>query len=319
MQRYTPPSSNAPPPITGVAPQGGPLLDHYITPAQLRDLVERAKFEDIGPAGLDVTSLAFVPADRTGQADVRARAGGRLAGAAILPAMLGVYDPTLTLTSCITDGRPIQPGETIATVVGSLRSILAMERVALNFMTHLSGVATLTAAFVDAVEGSGAKIFDTRKTLPGLRALEKYAVACGGGHSHRCGLHDAVLIKDNHLAGVPQDRLAETICHAVTQARSATPPPAFIEVEVDRLDQLRCLLEQVPQIIDLVLLDNMPVSQLQEAVAMRNKIAPRVELEASGGVDLQSVFEVAQAGIDRIAVGAITHSAPSLDIGLDLR
>ncbi len=196
-----------------------------------------------------------------------------------------------------------------------MRDLLAIERVALNLLCHLSGVATLTAQYVAKCKGTKAGIYDTRKTLPGLRGLQKYAVACGGGRTHRIGLYDAVLIKDNHLAGTPISKLAEMLTKSAGQARRLTPGLQFVEVEVDTLDQL-CEVLKAP--VDIVLLDNMRPSLLQQAVTMRDATAPKIELEASGGVNLDTVAEISRTGVDRISVGALTHSAPSLDIGLDI-
>ena len=181
----------------------------------------------------------------------------------------------------------------------------------LNFMTHLSGIATLTKTFVDCVKGTRARILDTRKTLPGWRLLQKYAVRCGGGLNHRMGLYDGVLIKDNHLAAWTE---SASIAEAVRSARSLSPAGISIEVEVDTLPQLRDALQGSP---DIVLLDNMTVETLSEAVAIRDRVAPNVQLEASGGVNLGTVTAIAQTGVERISVGALTHSAPALDLGFD--
>jgi len=216
------------------------------------------------------------------------------------------------------DGSGIEPGQVVAVMTGSIRGILSAERVALNLLTHLSGVATLTSRYVQQVAGTRARVYDTRKTLPGLRGLQKYAVACGGGENHRMGLYDAVLLKDNHLAQVGAEGLAEAVADAVKRSREANrghPRIKFVMVEVDSLEQLEKVL---PTGIDLVLLDNMGVDQLRLAVSMRDKAACRVELEASGGVTLETVRAIAQTGVDRISVGALTHSAPALDIGLDI-
>jgi nicotinate-nucleotide pyrophosphorylase (carboxylating) len=190
-----------------------------------------------------------------------------------------------------------------------------MERVALNFCTHLSGIATLTSAFVDAVRGTKAGIYDTRKTIPGLRGLAKYAVACGGGRNHRIGLYDAVLVKDNHIAHVPTAQLAAAMSAGIAKARAMQPRPVFVEIEVDNLAQLEEVLRCD---VDIILLDNMTPSQMQQAVSLRNRIAPRIELEASGGITLANVRAAAETGVDRIAIGALTHSAVALDLGLDI-
>ena len=246
---------------------------------------------------------------------MRSRAAGRLSGAALLERVAAAYDPSLRLAVEKRDGDELQPGDVIATFHGLLRSILAMERTALNFVCHLSGIATLTAKYVEAVAGTTAKIYDTRKTVPGLRGLAKYAVACGGGHAHRRGLFDAVLIKDNHIAQLPDDDLAGRLREAVGKARRSSRT-AFVEIEVDSLDQLAAALAAGA---DIVLLDNMTPSQMQQAVKARDEKGKGVELEASGGVNLDTVRGVAEAGVDRIAIGALTHSAPALDVGLDVR
>jgi len=292
-----------------------PELASYITEPQLARLIAAARDEDMGPQSRDITSQALIPADAKGKAVMRSRAPGRLCGAALLKQIAGAYDAAIDIEIQMTDGDELSAGSIVATYTGPLRAMLAMERIALNFTTHLSGIASLTAQYVAQTQGTNAQIYDTRKTLPGLRALEKYAVACGGGVNHRIGLYDAVLIKDNHLAHVPKNDLSQAVQIAITHARKTTPPPTFIEVEVDRIDQLEAVLCTG---VDLVLLDNMNNQQLTQAVEMRNRLAPKVELEASGGVNLQTVSGIARTGVDRIAVGALTHSAPSLDLGLDI-
>jgi len=254
----------------------------------------------------------------TGSVKPASRFGGparmKYAGAAMLQPVIDCVDSSVELLDVHSDGSALSPGQTVARWAGPMRSILAIERTALNFMTHLSGIATLTSRFVDAVSDTSARIYDTRKTIPGLRGLAKYAVACGGGHNHRMGLHDAVLIKDNHLAAMGGDWL-DALARAINSARDLEPAPTFIEVEVDTLDQLRQVLDLKP---DMVLLDNMSLDALRSAVAMRNDLQPSVELEASGGVTLETVAGIAATGVDRISVGALTHSAPALDLGLDL-
>ena len=293
-----------------------------MSPADRLALIQRAKAEDLGPDNVDITTRWLIPPDRQGCGVFRPRDRGVLAGAALLPAIIEAYDPALKLEPLIEDSGAIESGQVIARVSGSLASILALERVALNFLIHLCGVATLTHRYVQAVaelSGARAKIYDTRKTTPCLRALEKYAVACGGGFNHRMGLFDALLIKDNHLAPVidPAD-LPAVLANAIDQAKAATPPPRFIEIEVDRLDQLAALLSSpVAGQLDVVLLDNMSLDDTRRAVEMRDELAPHLELEASGNVNLANVAQVAATGVDRIAIGAITHSAPALDIGLD--
>ncbi len=306
-------------------PAAAPSLDQYIPREQLADLICRAKIEDLGQAGADLTSDTLIPATLTGQAVIRTREPGRLAGVALLPAIAETFDPAAAVKLKHTDASPIAAGDIVATLSGPVRSLLTIERTALNFITHLSGIATLTAQYVAAVAGTPARIYDTRKTLPGLRALQKYAVACGGGHNHRFGLHDAVLIKDNHLAHLPHDQWAARIRQAVESARAHDPPPSFVQIEVDDVSQLQALLEcfgpadaRTNALFDIVLLDNMAVDQLTQAVALRDRLAPRIELEASGGLTLKTVAAVAATGVDRLSIGALTHSAPALDLGMDI-
>ncbi|MEX2213142.1 MAG: carboxylating nicotinate-nucleotide diphosphorylase [Phycisphaeraceae bacterium] len=290
-------------------------IQTFVSADELIAMIARAKREDMGEIDRDISSLVFIPEDRPCVAVMHSRRAGVLAGAGLFPLIAPAFDPAITIESRKEDGDALNPRDTIATFKGPLRSVLAMERIALNFATHLSGIATLTAAFVAAVAGTKAKICDTRKTIPGLRGLEKYAVACGGGCNHRIGLFDAVLVKDNHIAHVPAGQLASALSEAISKARAMRPPPTFIEVEVDTLDQLNVVLGCD---VDIILLDNMTPSQLQQAVMLRDRVAPKVELEASGGVNLSTVRAIAETGVDRISVGALTHSAPALDLGLDI-
>lgn len=292
-----------------------PALDDYVLADELADLIRRARAEDLGPDGVDVTSALFIPADLTAKASVVARKPGHLSGGSLLSYIVKAYDSRISVKVQTPDGSAIKAGQTVATLTGPLRSILTAERVALNFMTMLSGVATLTARYVEQTAGTRAKVYDTRKTLPGLRGLQKYAVACGGGATHRMGLYDAVLLKDNHLAHVDADNLTMAVAEAVLKCRSAHPGLKFVMIEVDTLAQLDQVL---PTGIDIVLLDNMTTAQLTQAVKLRDKTAPKVELEASGGVTLDTIGAIAQTGVDRISVGALTHSAPALDLGLDI-
>lgn len=292
-----------------------PKLDTFISPDRLADLIRLAREEDLGPDGLDVTSDLFVPVDLHGEASVVTRQPGRLAGAALLPQVAQAYDERIRVDIRTHDGSGVEPGQVVAVLSGPMRSLLSAERVALNLLTHLSGVATLTSRYVEKVSGTRARVYDTRKTLPGLRGLQKYAVACGGGAIHRMGLYDAVLLKDNHLAQVGSQGLAEAVADAVNRSRAAHPQLKFVMIEVDTLEQLKTVL---PTGIDIVLLDNMTVDQLRKAVSMRDRAAHPVELEASGGVTLKTIGEIAKSGVDRISVGALTHSAPALDMGLDI-
>ncbi len=290
-------------------------LKQYIDSETLRQIIQSARLEDIGPDGSDVTSDVMVAPHCQASARLRTRAAGSLAGVALLPAIVETYDGTIRLHVDRLDGERVENGMEVARLTGSLRSILAIERVALNFLCHLSGIATLTSHFVAAIEGTGVAIYDTRKTTPMLRALEKYAVACGGGCNHRMGLHDAVLIKDNHLAHLSADQFGPALTDACSRVRSVKPRVKFIEIEVDHVDQLAAVFDAAP---DRVLLDNMTPDDLRQAVAMRNSLAVGIQLEASGRVDLENVRQIAETGVDLVSIGSITHSAPALDLGLDI-
>jgi len=266
--------------------------------------VEAALAEDLGLAG-DITTDATVSADRLARAVIAARKSGVVSGVEIAEAAFRALDASVTFEVEAADGSRVEAGEVIAIVSGHARAILTAERVALNFMGRMSGIATLTRAYVDAVCGTRAKIVDTRKTTPGLRAFEKYAVRCGGGGNHRTGLFDAILIKDNHIVA------AGGVASALKAARDRAGHMVKVEVEVDTLDQLREVLPLRP---DAVLLDNMSIEQLREAVAITKGSAL---LEASGGVNLDTVRGIAETGVDLISVGALTHSSPVLDLGLD--
>lgn len=272
-------------------------------------LIDLALAEDLGTTG-DRTSLATIPADSVARAKFVVRTPGVVAGLPAAELVCRAVDERLSFRPDCVDGTRAERGTVIATINGPLRSILAAERTALNFLQHLSGVATLTRQFVDAAAGYPARILDTRKTIPGWRLLEKYAVRMGGGANHRMGLHDGILIKDNHLHGLGDD-----VRRAVEAAREYPGNAGLpVEVEVESLEQL----EQALAVrADIVLLDNMTLDQLRSAVARRNKVAPDVLLEASGGVTLTTVRAIASTGVDRISVGALTHSAPALDIALD--
>jgi nicotinate-nucleotide pyrophosphorylase (carboxylating) len=274
---------------------------------QIEEVVARALDEDLG-AGGDVTTAATVPANLIGSADLVPRVAGVVAGLSVAGAVFGVVSGgRVRVELGTTDGAAVGPGEVLATARGPVRDLLTAERTALNLLCHLSGIATLTRRWVDAVDGTSAKIRDTRKTLPGLRALEKYAVRCGGGVNHRMSLSDAVLVKDNHVAAAGGVRAAFDAVHAAH-------PELTIEVEVDTVEQA---IEVIDAGAQLVLLDNMPPSQMREVVAYARERGG-VELEASGGLTLDRAREVAETGVDYLAVGALTHSAPALDIGLDI-
>ncbi|HWU54698.1 MAG TPA: carboxylating nicotinate-nucleotide diphosphorylase [Rhizomicrobium sp.] len=266
--------------------------------------VRAALEEDLGRAG-DITSTLTIPADKQAKARFVARKPGRIAGLICAEAAFRLVDPSVQFEVSAPDGSDVAPGAVLATVAGPARSLLTAERVALNFLGPLSGTATLTAALVQAVEGTAARIVCTRKTLPGLRALQKYAVRCGGGFNHRFGLDDAAMVKDNHV------QAAGGIAPAVARLRAGLGHMVKIEVEVDRLEQLE---EALAQGVDTILLDNMSLEDMRRAVALAKG---KAVLEASGNVTLSTVRAIAQTGVDYISSGAITHSAPNLDIGLD--
>ena len=268
------------------------------------DVVARALAEDLDDAG-DVTSDACVPEDMESVAHLVARAEGVLAGIEVAAHVFAVVDPDVNLDVMVEDGGRVTTGQTVAEISGKARSLLKSERTALNFLGRMSGVATATAALVEAVEGTGARITDTRKTMPGMRLLDKYAVQVGGGVNHRFGLYDAVLIKDNHLAAIGG------IKAAVQSARERVGTGTMIEVEVDGIDQLAQLLETDA---DRVLLDNMSPEELRTAVQV---VGGRMVTEASGGVTLNNARSIAETGVDLISVGWITHSPPQLDFALD--
>ena len=271
----------------------------------VEEVVTRALDEDLGIVG-DITTLATVPSSAVGAADLVPRQAGVLAG---LPVAAFVFEAVahgrVVIEYGSSDGALVTPGEVVATVRGPVRDILTAERTALNLLGHLSGIATLTRRWVDAVAGTSTQIRDTRKTLPGLRALEKYAVRCGGGVNHRMSLSDAALVKDNHVVA------AGGVVEAFAQVRSRYPGVA-VEIEVDTVEQARQVIDAGA---DLVLLDNMAPAQLREVVTYARG---RARLEASGGLRLENAHEVAATGVDYFAVGALTHSAPALDIGLDM-
>jgi nicotinate-nucleotide pyrophosphorylase (carboxylating) len=268
-------------------------------------LVRAALLEDVGHGG-DLTTDAIVEPDATTTARIVARREGIVAGIEVAPLAFTLLDERVEFASRVEDGGRIAAGDCAAQIFGRARAILTGERTALNLLCRLSGIATATRVLVDAVAGTPAKIADTRKTTPGLRALERYAVRCGGGVNHRFGLDDGVLIKDNHIA------IAGSIAGAVAAARAAVGHMVKVEVEVDTFEQLR---EALDTPVDAVLLDNMSPAQLADAVKIVNG---RVIAEASGGVTAQNVREIATSGVDLISVGWLTHSAPALDFGLDM-
>jgi nicotinate-nucleotide pyrophosphorylase (carboxylating) len=276
-------------------------------------LIDLALAEDLGPDRVDITSRLTIPESAVGSARFVARRDGVLAGMPVLEQVVARFGLKDGLVSRKADGDSLIPGDVIATLEGSMRALLALERTALNFLQRLSGIASLTRRYINEVTGTRATILDTRKTTPGWRMLEKYAVRCGGGANHRVGLYGAVLIKDNHLAWLEPG--GDPIGRAVSEARRSAPANIkFLEVEVDSLEQLDRALEVAP---DIILVDNLGLVAMLEAVRRRDARAPGVLLEASGGVNLSTVRGLAESGVDRISVGALTHSAPALDIGLD--
>lgn len=289
---------------------GIPGLDGVGMSAEaLAALVHSALSEDLGE-GIDVTSAATIPAGLTGSAVASPRAAGVVAGVPVAAAVFRLSsDGRVEVSAMVPDGTAVQPGDVLLEARGPVRDLLTAERTALNLLCHLSGVATLTRRWVDAVEGTGAAIRDTRKTMPGLRLLEKHAVRCGGGVNHRMGLWDAALVKDNHVAAAGGVR-------AAFDAVRRHDPDIPLEIEVDTLDQLR---EAIEAGADLILLDNMDPATMREGVAIAAAAPRRVMLEASGGLTLPNAREVGLTGVDYLAVGGLTHSAPVLDIGLDLR
>jgi len=280
-----------------------------LTPATLTRVVGAALEED-APWG-DVTSTALIPATATATADLTAREAGVFSGGDVLTAAFTLTDAAVVVDVHVGDGDAFEPGDVLATVTGSARSLLGAERVALNFVQRMSGIATLTAAYVRAVEGTGVRIADTRKTTPGLRAFERHAVTSGGGSNHRTGLSDAVMAKDNHLAVLTRE--GADVSTALQSALARLPHTMHVVVEVDRLDQIAAVLAGGAH---TVLLDNFSLGDLRAGVA---QIAGAATVEASGGVTLDTVRAIAETGVDVISVGALTHSARALDLGLDVR
>lgn len=297
-----------------------PLLESFPRFDELRDLILLARKEDLGAD--DVTSRLLVPEEAVGVGTLLQKEVGVTCGLPIVEMICRVYDERLRVEQIpgfpldIIEGRFSESRSTpLLRIRGPQRALLSAERVILNFLQHLSGVATLTHRFARRVEGTAARIYDTRKTLPGFRALDKYAVRAGGGLNYRIGLYDGLLVKDNHIAHIPLRDLAAHIAGIVATSR-AEAAGRFIEVEVDNLDQYKEVLKVDG--IDVILLDNMDCPSLESAVQLRKLSKRKVDLEASGGVTIDTVRDIALTGVDRIAVGAVTHSAPALDIGLDI-
>lgn len=272
----------------------------------LEPIVRNALLEDLGLAG-DVTSNAVIPADHRSVVVMAAREPGVIAGLDAAELAFQLVDPAIVMNRNVMDGATVEPGDIIATIEGPSRGLLTAERTALNFLGHLSGIASVTARIVAAIAGSKASVACTRKTTPGLRAMEKYAVRAGGGMNHRFALYDAVLIKDNHIA------VSGSVRHAIRRAKKGVGHLVKIEVEVDTLAQLQEAMEEG---VDAVLLDNMTPEQLREAVHV---VAGRAITEASGRINPQTAPAIAASGVDLISIGWLTHSAPVLDIGLDFK
>jgi nicotinate-nucleotide pyrophosphorylase (carboxylating) len=280
--------------------------DAFVSPLIIGEAVRDALAEDLGRAG-DITSIATVPEGTRGRAVMAARKAGTIAGLPLVESAFLTLDPDVKIEGHARDGAAVAAKTALMTVEGDARALLAAERVALNFIGHLSGVASATADFVRRIAHTRARVTCTRKTTPGLRGLEKYAVRCGGGFNHRFGLDDAILIKDNHVA------VAGGVRAVLERARTVAGHLVKIEIEVDRLDQLKEVLDT--GLADVALLDNMDPATLREAVKLN---AGRLVLEASGGITLETAAAVAETGVDYLSSGAITHSSPSLDVGLDI-
>jgi nicotinate-nucleotide pyrophosphorylase (carboxylating) len=275
----------------------------------VEDQVRAALLEDLGRAG-DITSNATIGADRQATADMNSREAGIISGLPLAETAFRLINPAVRFEALVHDGARVEPGTMIARISGSARGLLSAERVALNYLMHLSGIATHTARFADAIAHTSAKVTCTRKTIPGLRGVEKYAVRCGGGSSHRYGLDDAILIKDNHIA------VAGGIAAALRAAKAFAGHLVKVEIEVDTLEQFETVLAEGA---DVCLLDNMGPETLREAVAMNNaRDRGPITLEASGNVNLDTIRAIAETGVDYISTSKITMAAPTLDIGLDM-
>ena len=280
--------------------------DAFLSPLEIEAAVTRALKEDLGRAG-DITSTATVPEDAPGRALLNARQSGTIAGLPLVAAAFQRLAPDIEIAPHARDGAAIAAGAKLLTIAGNARAILGAERVALNFLGHLSGIATATAEFVHRIAHTKARVICTRKTTPGLRALEKYAVRCGGGYNHRFGLDDAMLIKDNHIA------VAGGIAAVLKRAKEAAGHLVKIEIEVDSLDQLKEVLDV--GLADVVLIDNFDLAAMRKAVAL---VAGRLVIEASGGITLKTAAAIAETGVDYLSSGALTHSVTNLDVGLDI-
>ncbi len=289
-----------------MAKKSGKLNLPALSSLAIRKAVDSALREDMGLAG-DITSDATIPVAAKAKAVMNSREAGTIAGIEIAAAAFRALDPTVKFKALVPDGDRVKSKQDIARIEGPARSVLGAERVALNYLCHLSGIASQTARFSERIAHTKAKVCCTRKTIPGLRAFEKYAVKCGGGSNHRYGLDDAILIKDNHIA------VAGGVRQAIEAARAFAGHLVKIEVEVDTLQQLKTALKANP---DVVMLDNMSPAQLRKGVAL---VGGAIPVEASGNVDIETIREIAETGVDMISTSKITMSAPTLDIGLDIR
>jgi nicotinate-nucleotide pyrophosphorylase (carboxylating) len=292
--------------VIDVTPVSLVYADGFLSQLEIDEALHRALAEDLGRAG-DITSTATIPEDTMARAVMVARQAGVIAGLPLALAAFEYLSPETSVTAHARDGDSVAKGAALLTIEGPARALLAAERTALNFVGRLSGVATLTASYVKQAAGTKLRICCTRKTTPGLRALEKYAVRCGGGFNHRFGLDDAILIKDNHIA------VAGGVTAVLKRARSVAGHLVKIEIEVDTLDQLREVL--ATGLADVVMLDNMDIATMREAVAIASG---RVILEVSGGVTLGTIADIAKTGVDYASSGALTHSAPNFDVALDI-
>lgn len=287
-----------------------------------RQLLDLAVREDLGREH-DWSTLSLIPESAMGEVSIVARQEGVLAGSQIIDLMIDELELDIEVAYHLSDRSAMVPGDKLITLSGSVRDLLTTERIVLNFLGRLVGIATLTRTYVQQVEGTSAKVYDTRKTTPGWRRMEKYAVGCGGGTNHRTGLYEAVMLKDNHLAWYTQftgksaqlgDLVGIVRQFLIDQLGEANGSQRIIEIEVDRIEQLKQVLPSQP---DIVLLDNMDCDTLTAAVKLRDELAPSVQLEASGGVNLQTIRGIAETGVERISVGALTHSAVNVDLGYD--
>jgi nicotinate-nucleotide pyrophosphorylase (carboxylating) len=292
------------------------LFGELTRDGSLSRLLAACREEDLGLAG-DVTTQSIVPPEAQAKAQLIARQDGVISGLITVVHVLSAFGAEAQWSPAKGDGEHCKASDVLGAFKGSLAGLLGAERTMLNLIARMCGTATLTHRFVEAVEGTHAQICDTRKTSPGMRTMQKYAVRCGGGHMHRIGLYDALLYKDNHLAKVSPADLAPRLEQAIRKALSSGET-RFVEVEADSLEQLRSILALPEGLIHFALLDNMPLEELREAVAIRNETAPAIKLEASGGVTLETVRAIADTGVDRISVGALTHAAAALDLALEV-